>query len=193
MKFIYHYIMSGKLPVKERLVETASQLFYEKGYNRTGINEILEKAEVAKASMYQHFRSKEEICLAYLQRMDEQFIMELKEYLNKKAAGKERVIGLFDFLKEFYYRDGFRGCWCLNTVSEIPKDDEQINGEIKKQKNSFRAFIQKLVRENLQVDNEKRLADRLYLLYEGAIVESQVHMEVWPIEEGGQIARMLIA
>jgi len=184
--------MSGKLPVKERLVQTASQLFYEKGYNRTGINEILEKSEVAKASMYQHFRSKEEICLAYLQRMDVQFIGELNEYLATKKQGKERVIGLFDFLKEFYYRDGFRGCWCLNTVSEIPKDDEQINGEIKKQKNSFRAFIQKVVRENLQVDNEKRMADRLYLLYEGAIVESQVHMEVWPIEESSQMARMLI-
>ncbi len=185
--------MSGKLPVKERLVQTASELFYEKGYNRTGINEILEKSEVAKASMYQHFRSKEEICLAYLQRMDAEFISDLKGYLESKSEGKERVIGLFDFLKEFYYRDGFRGCWCLNTVSEIPKDDEQINGEIKKQKNNFRAFIRKVVRENLQVDNEKRLADRLYLLYEGAIVESQVHMEVWPIEEARQMAQIIMA
>lgn len=184
--------MSGKLPVKERLVQTASELFYEKGYNRTGINEILEKSEVAKASMYQHFRSKEEICLAYLQRMDTQFILDLKTYLGGKKEGMERVIGLFDFLKDFYYQDGFRGCWCLNTVSEIPRDDEQINGEIKKQKNNFRAFIQKVVRENLQVDNEKRLADRLYLLYEGAIAESQVHMEVWPIEEARQMAQMII-
>jgi AcrR family transcriptional regulator len=185
--------MSKRLPVKERLVETASQLFYEKGYNRTGINEILEKSEVAKASMYQHFRSKEEICLAYLQRMDRQFIQDLGDFIQKKQAGKDRVIGLFDFLKDFYYQGGFRGCWCLNTVSEIPKDDEQINGEIKKQKNGFRAFIQKVVRENLQVENEKRMADRLYLLYEGAIVESQVHQEVWPIEEAGQMASLIIS
>ncbi len=185
--------MSKRLPVKERLVQTASELFYEKGYNRTGINEILEKAEVAKASMYQHFRSKEEICLAYLQRKDAEFIQELKSSLNDKREGKDRVLGLFDFLRDFYYQDGFRGCWCLNTVSEIPKDDEEINGEIKKQKNNFRAFIQRVVKENLQVDNEKRLADRLYLLYEGAIAESQVHMEVWPIEEARQMAQMMIA
>ena len=185
--------MSTRLPVKERLVETASQLFYEKGYNRTGINEILEKSEVAKASMYQHFRSKEEICLAYLQRKDAEFIKDLNNYIQTKTQGRERVLGLFSFLKNFYYQDGFRGCWCLNTVSEIPKDNQQINGEIKKQKNAFRAFIQKIVRENLEVENEKRMADRIYLLYEGAIVESQVHQEVWPIEEASQVAGLIIS
>ena len=184
--------MKKKLPVKERLVETASKLFYEKGYNRTGINEILEKSEVAKASMYQHFRSKEDICLAYLRRKDEDFIADLKAYISKLPQGKERVMGLFGFLKEFYYRDGFRGCWCLNTISEIPKEDEEISAEIKTQKNNFRNFITNLVKENLEVSNEKRIADRLYILYEGGIAESQVHMEVWPIEEAAQLARAII-
>ncbi|MEL7001476.1 MAG: TetR/AcrR family transcriptional regulator [Bacteroidota bacterium] len=184
--------MKKRLPVKERLVETASRLFYEKGYNRTGINEILEKSEVAKASMYQHFRSKEEICLAYLRRKDEGFISDLKNHLDTLPKGKERIMGLFSFLKEFYHQDGFRGCWCLNTISEIPKDDKEINAEIRTQKNNFRALIYALVKENLKTKNEKRLADRLYLLYEGAIIESQVHTEIWPIEEAEELASAII-
>ena len=103
--------MKNKVPVRERLIETASQLFYEKGYNRTGINEILDKSQVAKASMYQHFRSKEEICLAYLQKMDQAFIRDLKAFLEQKPQGRERVLGLFEFLRNFYLQDGFRGCW----------------------------------------------------------------------------------
>lgn len=184
--------MKKKLPVKERLVETASQLFYEKGYNRTGINEILEKSEVAKASMYQHFRSKEEICLAYLKRKDEGFIADLKAYLEQLSDGKEKVMGLFGFLKEFYNQEGFRGCWCLNTISEIPKDDEEINAEIRSQKDNFRAFITQLVRDNLDVKDEKKIANRLYLLYEGGIAESHVHMEIWPIEEATSLAEAII-
>jgi len=69
-----------KISVKERILETASHLFYEKGYNLTGINEIIEKAGVAKASLYSHFRSKEDICLAYLIRMDGNLVKDLRAF-----------------------------------------------------------------------------------------------------------------
>ncbi|MFT6754704.1 MAG: AcrR family transcriptional regulator, partial [Urechidicola sp.] len=50
-----------KQGVKERIIATASDLFYNQGYNQTGINQIISEAGVAKASLYQHFRSKEDI------------------------------------------------------------------------------------------------------------------------------------
>ena len=52
---------------KERILETASKLFHERGYSEVGINEIIEKAETAKASFYQHYSSKEVLCEAWLQ------------------------------------------------------------------------------------------------------------------------------
>jgi len=55
-----------KQSVKERILETVSRLFYFNGYNQTGINQIIAEAEVAKASMCQHFRSKKDIAVAYL-------------------------------------------------------------------------------------------------------------------------------
>lgn len=182
-----------KLPVKERLVKTATRLFYEKGYNSTGINEILRESGVAKASMYQHFRSKEELCVAYLQYMDEVMMNDLQGFLDSIPQGPERMLGIMDFVLEFFQRDYYRGCWCLNTISEIPKSNELLIEEIRAQKQGFRDFLLSLVEENLQAAQPEILADRLYLLYEAALMESQVFMADWPIEEARAMYERLIA
>ena len=67
-----------KKGAKERIIEAASRLFYFKGYNQTGINQIIAEANVAKASMYQHFRSKEDIAVAYLIRRHAMWMGNLK-------------------------------------------------------------------------------------------------------------------
>ena len=177
--------------VKDRIVETASALFYEKGYNLTGINEIIKKAGVAKASLYSHFRSKEDICLAYLKRMDGILLHDLETYIEKKPKGEKRILAIFDFLKVFFQGEGFRGCWCLNTISEIPRDNVRIKAEIIHQKKAFMQFLENVVTTNLpNADKQKvqSLSRRIYLLYEGAIAESQLQENVWPIQE----ARMVI-
>ena len=180
------------IPVKERLIETASRLFYEQGYNSTGINQILKEAGVAKASMYDHFQSKEDICIAYLKQMDEQFVYNLTQYVNQREVGKAKVLAVFDFLSDFYNAENFRGCWCLNTMAEIPQDDERIKAEIRSQKQSLREIIQQLVSENLEVKAGDTLADELYLLYEGALMESYLYGDEWPIRTVKSLARKLV-
>ncbi len=54
---------------RDRILETAGELFFQRGYSGVGINEIIEKAGTAKASFYQHFPSKESLCEAWLQEM----------------------------------------------------------------------------------------------------------------------------
>ena len=179
------------IPVRDRLIATASRLFYEQGYHRTGINQILQESGVAKASMYDHFRSKEDICIAYLQTMDEQFVTNLSSFTAERPQGKERVLAVFDFLQEFYNAENFRGCWCLNTMAEIPQDDERIKGEIRKQKQSLRDMIARLVAENV-AGREEHLSDQLYLLYEGALMESYLYGDNWPIRLVKQMAAKLI-
>ena len=184
-----------KTSAKERILVTASQLFYDKGYNLTGINEIIEKAGVAKASLYSHFRSKEDICLAYLIRMDGILIKDLRLFLAQRPKGKANILAIFDFLNEFYQREGFRGCWCLNTISEIPRDNIRIKAEIVKQKKAFMALLEGIVRENLPEESPekiKRLSRRIYLLYEGAIAESQLQGEQWPIAEAKQMVEGIL-
>ena len=76
--------MKNQKPVKERLIETASELFYQNGYNNTGINEVIAKAKVAKASLYTHFKTKDALCLAYLNHKETKFYNRLNIFLKGK-------------------------------------------------------------------------------------------------------------
>ncbi|MEP0263725.1 TetR/AcrR family transcriptional regulator [Dokdonia sp.] len=181
--------------VRQTIVETASRLFYENGYNLTGINEIIKEAGIAKATLYNHFRSKEEICIAYLHYKDQVFFEQLKAFLNTYPKGKKRVVGLFDFLTKFYEGDNFNGCWCLNTVSEIPKENEQIRKVIQDGKEVLINYIEELVGDSLELDKEgiKVIAKQIYLLYEGGLSESHLHQDVWPIKTAYSLCEKLIA
>jgi len=181
------------IPVRERLIATASRLFYEQGYNATGINQILKESGVAKASMYDHFRSKEDICIAYLQQMDEQFVYSIERFIAERPGGKQRIMAIFDFLEEFYNAENFRGCWCLNTIAEIPQDDVRIKTEIRKQKETLRQMIRNTVNENLKEVTNPSLGDQLYLIYEGALVESYLHASQWPIDLVKNMAAKLMS
>ncbi|WP_224485428.1 TetR/AcrR family transcriptional regulator [Robertkochia aurantiaca] len=178
--------------VKERLIETASDLFYKQGFNRTGINQILEESGVAKASMYQNFRSKEELGVAYLQRMDQQMMENLKAFLDEKEPGRDRVLGIFDFIERIFHGENFRGCWSLNTLAEIPVDDEMMREEIVSQKNRFRLYLRRLIDENLEVHELDAISDKIYLLYEASLMESALFKSDLPIKRSREMAELLL-
>ena len=181
--------------VKSRIIETASYLFYKNGYNSTGINQIISEAGIAKATLYNHFKSKEEICLAYLKHKNVSFLEDFETFTTSKKQGKEQLLAIFDFLTLFYQQKDFNGCWCIKTVSEIPKDNKVIRDEIQLQKNSFIALIMKLVTANMEGIDEAQtasLARQIYLLYESAVGESHLHQEDWPILESKNICERLI-
>lgn len=174
-----------KSVLRQTIIATASTLFYEKGYNLTGINEIITKAGIAKATMYSHFKSKEDLLLAYLDAKDEQFLVELKEFCIGKPVGNARLLAVLEFLALFFAQDGFNGCWCLRSVAEVPMDNERVRTKIRGNKQHYRSFLQRLVEENrtdLTGDLQQQLTNRLYLLYEGALAESHLHNAVWPIK-----------
>ena len=181
--------------VRDTIVETASRLFYEQGYNLTGINEIIREAGIAKATLYSHFRSKEDICVAYLKFRNETFIRDIEKFCKERPDGNEQILGVFGFLEEFYDDKGFNGCWCMNTVSELPRDNGKIREEIQFQKNAFLSLIEKLILDNFpdKVEEQRNiLARQIYLLYEGAISESHLHQSSWPIQSAKELAKQIL-
>lgn len=174
-----------KTSTRQRIIETASDLFYHKGYNLTGINEIIREAGIAKATLYSHFKSKEAICLAYLQYKNQTFLKDIKAFIQKEEVGKAKILGLFEFLNSFFQDTAFNGCWCLNTISELPKEDVVIRQEIQHQKRGLLSYIQSLIAANLAMQDKEEqitLSRQIYLLYESAISESYLHQDNWPIE-----------
>lgn len=182
--------------VKNKIIETASFLFYKNGYNSTGINQIIAEAGIAKATLYNHFKSKEEICVAYLEYKNMNFLKDFKSFISSKPQGRTQILAIFDFLELFYQDKDFNGCWCIKTVSEIPKDNEIIRNEIQSQKNDFITLISKLISNNLgEIKSEQvnSLARQIYLLYESAVGESHLHQENWPIHESKNLCEKIIA
>ncbi len=177
------------------IIKTASDLFYEKGYNLTGINEIIATAEIAKATLYHHFKSKQELCIAYLESRDETLIQEMKAFCLTKKSGNPQLLGIIDFLSKFYTSGNFNGCWCLRTFAEIPRDNQHIAKQIRIGKKGLLAFITELVSENkpnLTTAKQNKLSRRIYLLYEGAVSESHLQGEDWPIRESRNLLKEIL-
>ncbi len=182
-------------PVRENIIQTASYLFYQNGYSLTGINEIIKESGIARATLYNHFKSKEDICIAYLKYKNTNFINDIKEFTLNTPKGKEQLLSLFKFLELFFRSRDFNGCWAINTISEIPKENQKIRAEIQQQKSQFKILIETLVESNFphQSENENRLlAGHIYLLYEAALSESHLHQEVWPIELAIELCKKIV-
>ena len=182
--------------VRETIVETAANLFYQKGYNLTGINEIIREAGIAKATLYNHFKSKEDICVAYLDYLNKSFLSDIEHFSASKSSGNSQILALFDFLEAFFFSEEFNGCWCLNTLSEIPRDNEKIRNEIQKEKRELLHLIVRLLETNFPGKDKKEvdaLSKKIYLIYESAILESHLQQEVWPITTAKEIINTLLS
>lgn len=181
--------------VRETIIKTASDLFYKKGYNLTGINEIIKEAGIAKATLYNHFKSKDDICLAYLKYKNDTFLNQIKTFAQKAPKGKQQVFAIFDFLHSFFADTNFNGCWCIKTVAEIPMENEIIRREIQNEKNEFIVLITELIVANIPNKTEKEytiLARQVYVLYEGAVAESHLHQANWPIGSAKEMCNTIL-
>lgn len=176
------------MDTRSRIVDTASRLFYTQGYNSTGINQVIREAGVAKASLYQHFPSKEDLLAEYLKVTSVSTNDVLQSVIDKYSSPRERILGLFDFLLKLTKQTEFQGCNFLNVAAEIPKDNQKVRALIKKQKN----FIRKMFTDLLKPLGKEDLADELYILFDAALVSSKVYGEVWPVKTTRSIVEKLI-
>jgi AcrR family transcriptional regulator len=184
--------MKKLAPVKQRILEAAKHLFYQNGYNSTGINELVANANVAKASLYSHFTTKDDLLLAYLNAKESAFMEDIDDFVQMRVKGRDQVICLFDFLLQRFSEKEFRGSWCVNTLAETPKDHQELRNEIIAYKEHFRQYIKDLVKENINTAEAHGISNKIYLLFEAAFTQSYVHNASWPIMEAKEMAKMLI-
>ncbi len=169
--------------VKERIIETAHDLFYNQGYRNTGINQVIEEAQVAKASLYQHFPSKEDLCISYLQYRAS--LSTFKEKVGLATTKEETVLKIYEYLTDFLTNGNFRGCAYQNIVSEVrPQEDARVLAEVKRIKSVTRQYFQRLMAQdpNNITEKEERLGDQMVVLFEGAMISYQIHQELWPVD-----------
>ncbi len=167
---------------RERILETAGELFFQRGYSEVGINEIIEKAGTAKASFYQHYPSKESLCEAWLRAMHDRSEIFRAELLSSADSPAEKLARYFDQLETYMENSQFRGCPYSNTSAV---SDEQCCGiieQIRAHKESIRRFFRSLAASHFpEPDKAAEMGDRIFVLYSGGTGEAQNLKAMWPV------------
>ena len=183
-----------KSSVRDRVIEAASYLFYHNGYNQTGINQIIEEAHVAKASMYQHFRSKEDIAAVYLRQRHYTWMGDLDKFVAGQKTPMDKIIASFDFLQEWLIEVNFIGCGFQNIITDLPDDHKKIRDEVQFHKTELHHWIKNLLREDDQIDQSTAdsLSNEIIVVVEGSIILSQIQKDAWPILSGKKTVKRLL-
>lgn len=173
---------------KEKIVEAASDLFFEQGYQTTTIDHVIERSGVSRPTLYAHFASKEELGITYLKERRTFDLAMFKEEMRKEKTVKGRFLSVMKVVGKTQLSTKYRGCRYFNMISETADSKNPMAKEARLYVNGFREIIRDAVLE-LQASNAKhkkldvdRTADAYYLIVCGAIMASQEYRESWPIE-----------
>jgi AcrR family transcriptional regulator len=166
---------SPALSARERLLAAADELFYAEGVHVVGIDRIVERAGVAKASLYSIFGSKDELVRAYLEEHFRRRQSRIARILAAKDTPRERLLGVFAEVEELLAGSQFRGCKFISAAAESrPGDASEVVAE------DYRAWLRSLftdLAEAAGARDAKRLGRQLALLYDGAAVAARMDQD----------------
>ncbi len=155
---------------ERRILDSACQLFYSQGLHAVGIDRVLEEAGAAKASLYAHYPSKDDLVAAYLERQAEEWRARIAAKV-RPTDGRAGILKLFDLLDRWANSPGFRGCPFLNATEELPDPSHPGRQATRR----HRAWMHELIRELVASAGLRpvdRVARALVVLYDGAIASA---------------------
>jgi AcrR family transcriptional regulator len=157
---------AAKRSPRDRLLQAASELFYAEGIQSVGIDRVIERAGVAKASLYSTFGSKEELVCAYLSARHQQTLARLRSAVAASEDPIERLLAVFDAQGRLFQTPDFHGCAFTAAAAEAPS-----GGRIDATAESYRHDIHALFSELAAAagaPDPALLAGQLQLVYDGA-------------------------
>ena len=157
---------------RERLLAAANELFYEEGVHTVGIDRVIERAGVAKGSLYNTFGSKDALVHAYLKGRHDTIADRITRALESYDTPRERLLGVFESQGRSLADTGYRGCAFARASAESHPGDlvEQAYGEYR---GWVRSLLTRLAGEAGAPD-PAALASQLHLLYDGTGVSARM-------------------
>jgi len=160
----------SKLPVKDRLVVTAYDLFVKNGIGAVGIDKVLEKSASAKASLYAHFHSKADLALETMRRRE---VLWTRGWLEHEISERARTPGarllaVFDVFDEWFQRGDFEGCYFINVLLEFHGRERERRAAV-----GHLAVIRGIIRDLAiaeDLSKPAQFAEIWHILMKGSIV-----------------------
>lgn len=156
---------------RERLLEAANELFYAEGIHAVGIDRVIERAGVAKASLYSTFGSKEELVRVYLQERHARLMTRRRAAADAVDDPVEKILAVFDSVARDFRRPGYNGCAFAGAIAESPPDDRVE--EVSAYRRDVRGLFAELA-AGAGVEDPELLARQLSMLVDGAVLAAKV-------------------
>ncbi|HYU57201.1 MAG TPA: TetR/AcrR family transcriptional regulator [Actinomycetota bacterium] len=158
---------------RERILETAGRLFYRDGYRAVGVDTIIAESGVAKMTLYRHFRSKDELIAAYLERADRYLLQWIEGLIAPHADPRDALIGVFDGVAKLASSPECLGCAFVGAAAEFPEPEHPGHRVALGHKRAVAASLRELAEAAGATDPDE-LADELLLVMDGAWSASRV-------------------
>lgn len=149
----------------QHVVETADRLFYARGVQAVGMDELRQAAGVSLKRLYSLFPSKEEIVLAVLARRHRLWEEGVRERVDRAATPRARLLAVYDHLADWFAEDSFRGCGFINAFGELGAVSPRVAEAARAHKRSFQDYVAALVEA---AGGPPDLGPQLCILAEGA-------------------------
>lgn len=127
---------------RDRLLRTASAIFYAKGIKSVGVEEIVSEARVTRATFYRHFPSKEDLVVAYLKATDDQIRAEVNTITEKQQPAQDTIREIADWIVGQIKSSQFRGCAFLNAAAEYPDPQSLVQRTVLDHRKWFQSVMQ---------------------------------------------------
>ena len=174
----------SRTEVRDKILATAADLFYKQGIRAVGVDLVVEKAGVAKTSLYRHFGTKDDLVVAFLQRMDHDFWKTWDTVTAQHADdARAELHAQLDWIGERAGQPDYRGCPQLNIAAEFPEVDHPARKLATAHKRELRRRL-KVIAERLHCAAPDALAGQLAVLINGAFVST-------PLYEPGEATMLL--
>jgi AcrR family transcriptional regulator len=174
---------------RDRALDAAEKLFYGRGIHTVGMDDIRTASGVSLKRLYQLFPAKEQLVEAYLERRDVRWRQRLAAYVDRHTDPRERILAVFDWLREWSGEPDFRGCAWINSYGELGATSPRVPALVRAHKQAFQAYLATLVAD---AGLPTELAGQLRLLAEGAMVTAGIEGTTEPAEQAGRAAGLLL-
>jgi AcrR family transcriptional regulator len=160
-------------PARQRILDTAYELFSRRGIRAVGVEEVISRSAVAKATLYRHFPSKDDLVLAFLRERELRWTRQYVEagIRERGATPEERLLAIFDVFHDWFQQDDYEGCSFINVLLETGDRDHAVGNASAQYLENIRAIVRTLAEEAGLRDPEA-FALSWHLLMKGAIVQA---------------------
>ncbi|MFC8427837.1 TetR/AcrR family transcriptional regulator [Streptomyces sp. NPDC057253] len=174
---------------RERVLDAAEELFYGRGIQSVGMDDIRGTSGVSLKRLYQLFPAKEQLVEAYLERRDGRWRGRLAQFVERRADPDARILAVFEWLERWFGEEGFRGCAWINSYGELGATSDRVAHQVRAHKRAFGDYLDALVAD---AGRPAELAAPLFLLAEGAMVTAGITRSTQPAVQAREAARLLL-